>query len=128
MKESAKAIFALKNPSLPQPSKITLGLYGEEEKGKSIFLEEIDKNNFSKKELLIWMWLFLAGFEFLRKIEPQNLVPIANNDYQKAYNLGRWFLTEMAMDEGSLISLNFEEIPKKLKKNYEEKLDLLMQE
>lgn len=36
---------------MPKPSKVTLGLYGEEEQGKSILLEEIDKTNYTKGEL-----------------------------------------------------------------------------
>ncbi len=36
---------------MPKPSKVTLGLYGEEDHGKSILLEEIDKTNYTKGEL-----------------------------------------------------------------------------
>lgn len=37
---------------MPKPAKVTLGVYGEEEMGKSILLEQIDKTNYNKGELL----------------------------------------------------------------------------
>ncbi len=40
-------------------------MYGEEEQGKSIMLEEVDKTNYTKKELLERIQFLLAGHEFI---------------------------------------------------------------
>lgn len=49
-------------------------------------MEDIDKTNYTKGELLMRIRLLLSGHEYLKlKIDPSERVPISNNDYQKAY-------------------------------------------
>ncbi len=51
---------------MPKPNKITIGIYGEEEQGKSILLEEIHKTNHTKAELQSRIRLLISGHEYLK--------------------------------------------------------------